>query len=87
MFLTAVILVFRMTKVDSDDPAIFLTNSDLYFHHRSCTDIICCLIFLAYIVGMIVVGVVGENYFYQILKAADPSVLNLAHLTYHLKGY
>ena len=27
---------------------------------RSCTDIICCLLFVAYIVGMIVVGVIGK---------------------------
>lgn len=27
---------------------------------RSCTDIICCLLFVAYIVGMIIVGIIGK---------------------------
>ena len=29
---------------------------------RSCTDIICCLLFVGYIVGMVVVGIVGRCY-------------------------
>ena len=28
---------------------------------RSCTDIPCCILFVAYIVGMVVVGIIGKH--------------------------
>ena len=47
----------------------------LYSEFRSCTDIPCCILFLAYIVGMIIVGIIG--------KLCNDVAIHIILLTYH----
>ena len=42
---------------------------------RSCTDIPCCILFVAYIVGMIVVGVIGKSHCRVIFESKDNFLL------------
>ena len=42
---------------DINGPQIFLFFLALFF--RSCTDCVCCILFVLYIVGMIALGIVG----------------------------
>lgn len=39
---------------------VWYTQSTFLYFFRSCTDIPCCILFVAYIVGMVIVGIIGK---------------------------
>ena len=41
---------------------VWYTQSTFLHFFRSCTDIPCCILFVAYIVGMVIVGIIGKVY-------------------------
>uniref|UniRef100_A0A667X646 Choline transporter-like protein n=1 Tax=Myripristis murdjan TaxID=586833 RepID=A0A667X646_9TELE len=63
------------------EPAQFDPTFAGPINKRGCTDIICCILFMAVIVGYMVVGILGET------SLATPAQASVIHLVYNMTHY